>query len=108
MAFLVCGRSKILKGIKSKAERVSWTSSRQNESGGAGPRRASLEEPRLLPYSMCEVTEWKGGASRWPCGGSPSRASGLRFQAAVKVEVRADDGGRVHELGLIIKQTTNL
>lgn len=37
-----------------------------------------------------------------------SRASGLRFQAVVKVEVRTDDRDRVHELGLIIKQTTNL
>lgn len=38
----------------------------------------------------------------------PSGASALRFQAAVKLGVRTDDGDRVHELGLIIKQTTNL
>lgn len=59
---------------------------------------------------MCEVTEWReGGASGWLCGGSSGRgASGLRFQAAVKVEVRTDDGGRVRELGLFIKQTTNV
>lgn len=38
----------------------------------------------------------------------PSRVSGLGFQAAVKVGVRTDDGDRVQELGLIIKQTTNL
>ena len=37
-----------------------------------------------------------------------SLASGLWFQAVVKVEVKTDDRDRVHELGLIIKQTTNL
>lgn len=36
------------------------------------------------------------------------RASGLWFQAVVKGEVRRDDRDRVHELGRIIKQTTNL
>ena len=35
-------------------------------------------------------------------------ASGLWFQAAVKIEVKTDDRHRVQELGCIIKQTTNL
>lgn len=37
-----------------------------------------------------------------------SLASGLWFQAVVKVEVKTDDRDRVHALGLIIKRTTNL
>ena len=37
-----------------------------------------------------------------------SPASRLWFQAAVKVEVKTDDRDRVHELGRIITQTTNL
>lgn len=27
------------------------------------------EEPRLLPYSMCEVTEWRGGGRQGGCAG---------------------------------------
>lgn len=37
-----------------------------------------------------------------------SLASGLWFQAVVKVEVKTDDRHRVHELGRIIRRTTNL
>lgn len=37
-----------------------------------------------------------------------SLASGLWFQAVVKVEVTTDDRDRVHEMGHSIKQTTNL
>lgn len=44
----------------------------------------------------------------WGIGVRLSLASGCWFQAVVKVEVRTDDRDKVHELGLIIKQTTNL
>lgn len=37
-----------------------------------------------------------------------SLASGLWFQAVVKFEVKTDDRDRVHEMGRIIKRTTNL
>lgn len=49
-----------------------------------------------------------GGMAMQGIGVRPSGASGLWFQVAVKVWVRTDDGGRVPELGLIIKPTTNL
>lgn len=44
----------------------------------------------------------------WGIGVRISLTSGLGFQAVVKVEVKTDDRDRVHELGRIIKQTTNL
>ncbi len=44
----------------------------------------------------------------WGIGVRLSLASGLWFQAVVKVEVKTDDRDRVHALGLIIKRTTKL
>lgn len=44
----------------------------------------------------------------WGIGVRLSPAPRLWFQAVVKVEVKIDDRDRVHELGRIIKRTTNL
>lgn len=97
---------------QAKRKRRVWTV--QSIALGQSGLKAS-EEPPLLPYTMCEVTDFRGRGRGVPVeaavqgiGVRPSRASSLGFQAAVKVGVRTDDGDRVHELGLIIKQTTNL
>lgn len=63
--------------------------------------------------SSCDIRNFiEGRSCSWGdvqgIGVRLSLSSGLWFRAVVKVEVKTDDRDRVHEMGRIIKRTTNL